>query len=133
MRKEKILVALQFFNYKFPQNLVFKALLLKPCFNLVISIIFKVNMHKTDLIKAIANDSGLSQKDSGLALDSFLKVVTKSLKKGDSVALIGFGTFKVVKREARKGRNPKTGKEMQIKASKAIRFSVGKSLKDSVQ
>jgi len=90
-------------------------------------------MHKTDLIKAIAADSGLSQKDSGLALDSFLKAVTNALKEGDSVALIGFGTFKVVKRDARKGRNPKTGKEMQIEASKAIRFSVGKSLKDSIQ
>jgi len=90
-------------------------------------------MHKTDLIKEIANHTGLSQKDSGAALEAFLKTVIKALKKGDTVTLIGFGTFKVVKTAARKGRNPQTGKEITIKASKRPKFSAGKALKDSVK
>ena len=89
-------------------------------------------MHKTDLIKEIAASTGLSQKDSGNALDAALKVITKALKKKDSVTLIGFGTFKTVKTAARKGRNPQTGKEIQIKASNRIKFTAGKALKDSV-
>ena len=90
-------------------------------------------MHKTDLIKEIANQTGLSQKDAAAALEAFLKTVTKSLKKGDTVTLIGFGTFKVVKTAPRKGRNPQTGKEIQIKSSKRVKFSAGKALKDSVK
>ena len=90
-------------------------------------------MHKTDLIKEIANATGLSQKDSGSALDAALKVITKALKKKDSVTLIGFGTFKTVKTAARKGRNPQTGKEIQIKASTRVKFSAGKALKDAVK
>lgn len=90
-------------------------------------------MHKTDLIKDIAKQTGLSQKDSGAALEAFLKTTTKALKKGNSVTLIGFGTFKVVKTAARKGRNPQTGKEIQIKASKRAKFVPGKALKDSVK
>lgn len=90
-------------------------------------------MHKTDLIKAIANDTGLSQKDSGAALEALLKAATKALKKGDSVTLIGFGTFKVIKTAARKGRNPQTGKEITIKAGKRVKFTAGKALKDSVK
>ena len=90
-------------------------------------------MHKTDLIKEIANHTGLSQKDAGSALEAFLKTVGKALKKGDAVTLIGFGTFKVVKTSARKGRNPQTGKEITIKASKRVKFSAGKALKDSVK
>ena len=90
-------------------------------------------MHKTDLIKEIANTSGLSQKDAGNALDAALKAITKALKKKDSVTLIGFGTFKTVKTAARKGRNPQTGKEIQIKASNRVKFSAGKALKDSVK
>lgn len=89
-------------------------------------------MHKTDLTKEIANITGLSQKDSGAALDAALKAITKSLKKKEAVTLIGFGTFKVVRTSARKGRNPQTGKEIQIKASNRVKFSVGKALKDSV-
>ncbi|MES2676878.1 MAG: HU family DNA-binding protein [Pseudomonadota bacterium] len=90
-------------------------------------------MHKTDLIKEIANAAGLSQKDAGNALDSALKIITKALKKKDSVTLIGFGTFKTVKTAARKGRNPQTGKEIQIKASNRVKFSAGKALKDAVK
>ncbi len=90
-------------------------------------------MHKTDLIKEIANQTGLSQKDAAGALEAFLKATTKALKKGDVVTLIGFGTFKVVKTAARKGRNPQTGKEIQIKASKRAKFTAGKALKDAVK
>ena len=90
-------------------------------------------MHKTQLIKEIATHASLSKKDASNALESFLKVVVKSLKKGESVTLIGFGTFKVVKTAARKGRNPQTGKEITIKPSKRVKFSAGKSLKDSVK
>ena len=90
-------------------------------------------MHKTDLIKEIANQTGLSQKDASGAVEAFLKATTKALKKGDVVTLIGFGTFKVVKTAARKGRNPQTGKEIQIKASKRVKFAAGKALKDSVK
>ncbi len=90
-------------------------------------------MHKTDLIKAIANEAGLSQKDAGASLEAFLTAVKKALKKGDVVTLIGFGSFKVVKTSARKGRNPQTGKEITIKAGKRVKFSAGKALKDSVK
>lgn len=90
-------------------------------------------MHKTDLVKSIATQTGLSQKDSAAAVEAILVAITKALKKGDSVTLIGFGTFKVVKTAARKGRNPQTGKEIQIKASKRVKFSAGKALKDSVK
>ncbi|MFT5703618.1 MAG: DNA-binding protein HU-beta [Rickettsiales bacterium] len=90
-------------------------------------------MHKTDLIKEIAIAAGLSQKDAGNALDSALKIITKTLKKKESVTLIGFGTFKTVKTAARKGRNPQTGKEIQIKASNRTKFTAGKALKDAVK
>lgn len=90
-------------------------------------------MHKTDLIKEIANDTGLSQKDSSAALEAFLAATNKALKKGDSVTLIGFGTFKVKKTAARKGRNPQTGQVIDIKASNRVSFSAGKALKDSVK
>lgn len=90
-------------------------------------------MHKTDLIKEIAKQTGLSQKDAGAALEAFLGTTTKALKKGDTITLIGFGTFKVIKTAARKGRNPQTGKEIQIKASKRVKFTAGKALKDSVK
>ncbi len=89
-------------------------------------------MHKTDLINEIANIAGLSKKDSAAALDAALKAITKALKKKDPVTLIGFGTFKTARTAARKGRNPQTGKEIQIKASNRVKFSVGKALKDAV-
>jgi DNA-binding protein HU-beta len=89
-------------------------------------------MHKTDLVNEIAKVTGLSKKDSGAALEAALVSITKALKKKDSVTLIGFGTFKTVKTAARKGRNPQTGKEIQIKASTRVKFSVGKALKDAV-
>ena len=87
-------------------------------------------MHKTDLIKEIANNADLSQKDAGSALDAFIKVVTKALKKGDTVALIGFGTFSKARRAARIGVNPSTGERIKIKAKTLPKFRPGKAWKE---
>jgi DNA-binding protein HU-beta len=89
-------------------------------------------MNKTQLIEAIAADSGLSKADSGRALESFVQTVGKSLKKGDEVAITGFGKFSVVKRAARQGVNPRTGEKVKIKASKAPKFTPGAGLKQTV-
>ncbi|MCR4851713.1 MAG: HU family DNA-binding protein [Lachnospiraceae bacterium] len=87
-------------------------------------------MNKTELVEAMAKQAGLSKKDSEKALKAFTDTVAKALKKGDKVQLVGFGTFEVTKRAARTGRNPQTGAEMKIKASKAPKFKAGKALKD---
>lgn len=89
-------------------------------------------MNKTQLIEAIAASAQLTKTEAARALDGFTNAVTNSLKAGDSVALIGFGTFSVKERAARKGRNPKTGEEIAIAASKAPEFKAGKGLKDAV-
>ena len=89
-------------------------------------------MNKSELINAVADESGLSKADAGRALDAVVSSVTEALKGGDSVALIGFGTFSVKDRAARTGRNPQTGEAIQIKASKVPSFIAGKSLKDAV-
>lgn len=89
-------------------------------------------MNKTDLVNAIAAKSGLNKKNSEAALNAFVGAVEESLKKGDKVVLVGFGTFEVRKRAARKGRNPQTKKEITIPASKAPVFKAGKGLKDIV-
>ena len=89
-------------------------------------------MNKTELVDAIAKQAGLSKKDSEAAVKAFTDVVGKALKKGDKIQLVGFGTFEVSKRPARTGRNPQTGAEMKIKASKAPKFKAGKALKDLV-
>jgi DNA-binding protein HU-beta len=89
-------------------------------------------MNKQDLIDAIAKASGLSKAAAGRALDATTASVTKSLKKGDSVTLVGFGTFKVSKRAARNGRNPRTGAAIKIAARKAPVFTAGKALKDAL-
>ena len=89
-------------------------------------------MNKTELVAAIADATNLSKKDSEAAVKAFTDVITKALKKGDKVQLVGFGTFEVVKRAAREGRNPQTGSVMKIKASKAPKFKAGKALKDIV-
>ena len=89
-------------------------------------------MNKTEIVAAIANDAELSKKDAEKALEAFTKVVTDSLKKGDKVQLVGFGTFEVSERAAREGRNPHTGETMKIAASKAPKFKPGKALKDAV-
>jgi len=90
-------------------------------------------MNKADLIDAIAGDAGLSKADAGKALDAALANITKALAGGDSVSLIGFGTYSVSQKEARTGRNPQTGQPIQIPARKAVKFTVGKALKDAVQ
>ncbi|MCR5425335.1 MAG: HU family DNA-binding protein [Lachnospiraceae bacterium] len=89
-------------------------------------------MNKTELVAAIAEEAGITKKDAEKAVKAFTDVVAKSLKKGDKVQLVGFGTFEVVKRAAREGRNPQTGKTMKIKASKAPKFKAGKALKDAL-
>ena len=89
-------------------------------------------MTKTELIKAVAETAALTNKDADAAVNSFLNVVKDELVKGEKVQLIGFGTFEVAERPARKGRNPQTGEEVKIKASKAPRFKAGKALKDAV-
>jgi DNA-binding protein HU-beta len=89
-------------------------------------------MNKTELIEAIAKESKLSKKDSKSALDALMKATKKSLKKGDRVALVGFGSFSVAKRAARTGRNPQTGKPINIKAKKVVRFKAGSELAGAV-
>ncbi len=89
-------------------------------------------MNKTELVAAIAEKASLSKKDSEKALKAFIDVVSDELKKGEKVQLVGFGTFEVIERAAREGRNPLTGEKMQIKASKAPKFKAGKALKDAV-
>ena len=89
-------------------------------------------MNKSELIDAIAGKSGLTKADAGRALDGFIQSVEEALKNGDSVALVGFGTFEVKDRAERKGRNPQTGEEITLKAAKIPSFKAGKSLKDIV-
>ena len=89
-------------------------------------------MNKTELVAAIAAKTELSKKASEQALNAFIDSVTEELKAGKKVQLIGFGTFEVAKRAARKGRNPQTKKEITIKASNAPKFKAGKALKDAV-
>ncbi len=89
-------------------------------------------MNKTDLVNAISSKSGLNKKNSEAALNALIGTVQETLKKGDKVVLVGFGTFEVRERAARKGRNPQTKEEITIPASKAPVFKAGKGLKDIV-
>jgi DNA-binding protein HU-beta len=89
-------------------------------------------MNKTELIDAISKEAGLTKAEAGKALDTMTSSITAALKGGDSVSLIGFGTFKVSQRAARIGRNPQTGKELKIAARKAPAFTAGKALKDAL-
>jgi len=89
-------------------------------------------MNKSELIDAIAASANLTKADAGRAIDATTAAITKALKKGESVTLVGFGTFKVTQRAARTGRNPRTGAELKIAARKAPGFSAGKTLKDAV-
>jgi len=85
-------------------------------------------MNKAELIAQIADEAGITKTQANTALDSFVDTVTKTLKKGDKVTLVGFGTFSVSKRAARNGRNPQTGEVIKIKARKVARFKAGKEL-----
>ena len=85
-------------------------------------------MNKAELISKVADDAGVTKAQANAALDSFVDAVTKTLKKGDKVTLVGFGTFSVSKRAARNGRNPQTGAVIKIKAKKVAKFKAGKEL-----
>jgi DNA-binding protein HU-beta len=89
-------------------------------------------MNKTELVAAIAQETGLTKKDSELAVKAFIDVVSEELKKENKVQLVGFGTFEISQRAAREGRNPQTGDAMAIQASKTPKFKAGKALKDLV-
>jgi DNA-binding protein HU-beta len=88
--------------------------------------------NKSDLIEAIAKTADISKAAAGRALDATIESIKKSLKKGELVSLVGFGTFYVGKRAARTGRNPRTGAAIKIKAAKVPKFRAGKGLKDAV-
>ena len=89
-------------------------------------------MNKTELVAAMAEKAGLSKKDAEAALKAFTETVAEELKKGEKIALVGFGTFEVSERAAREGRNPQTGAPMKIAASNAPKFKAGKALKDAI-
>lgn len=89
-------------------------------------------MKKTEFIEAVAKEADLTKTDAAAAVDAVINVIEKSLKKGDQVTLTGFGSFLVRKREARTGRNPRTGETIKIKASKVPAFKAGKGLKDAL-
>lgn len=89
-------------------------------------------MNKSQLVDAVAEDTGFTKADAGIAVESVIDTVTRTLKRGDDVNITGFGKFSVVKRAARQGVNPRTGERVKIKASKAPKFSAGASLKQAV-
>nr|WP_011264495.1 HU family DNA-binding protein [Leptospirillum ferrooxidans]AAX36038.1 ORF98 [Leptospirillum ferrooxidans] len=89
-------------------------------------------MNKTELVESVSDSSHLSKKDVQAVLDGFLATIGDSLKKGEKVALVGFGTFETVKKEARTGRNPRTGEALEIPARTVPKFSAGKSLREAI-
>ena len=89
-------------------------------------------MNKAELIAKLAEDAGVTKTQANAALDSFVEAVTKTLKGGGKVTLVGFGTFSVSKRAARVGRNPQTGAAIKIKAKKVARFKAGKDLSERI-
>ena len=89
-------------------------------------------MNKSEFVSTIADKADLSKADAGRALEIIITTIKKELKKGNNVTLVGFGTFEVRKRKARTGRNPRTGEEIKIKASKVPAFKPGKGFKDDI-
>ena len=89
-------------------------------------------MNKSELIERMANQAGISKAAAGTALDAATEAIKGTLKKGGAVTLVGFGSFTVTKRAARTGRNPRTGDPVEIKASKAPKFTAGKAFKDAL-
>lgn len=89
-------------------------------------------MNKKELVAKLAEDAGTTQKDAEAVLNSFMDTVGEALAKGDKISLVGFGTFETSERSARKGRNPQTGKEIDIPAKTLPKFKAGKTLKDKV-
>ncbi|MCX6292545.1 MAG: HU family DNA-binding protein [Bacteroidetes bacterium] len=90
-------------------------------------------MNKGELVDAMASEAKITKADASRALEAFMNATTKSLKKGDRVALVGFGTFSVAKRAARNGRNPQTGKPIKIAAKKVAKFKAGAELASKVR
>lgn len=90
-------------------------------------------MNKAELIAKLADDAGLTKTQANATLDSFISAITKTLKGGGKVTLVGFGTFSVTKRAARTGRNPRTGKEIKIAAKKVVKFKAGADLSSKVK
>ena len=89
-------------------------------------------MNKAELIDAMATESGLSKVDAKKALDGFVGAITKTLKSGDKISLVGFGSFSVAERAARIGRNPRTKEEIKIAAKKVVKFKAGSDLSETV-
>lgn len=89
-------------------------------------------MNKSELVDEMANEANLTKADAKRALDAFINATSKALKKDDKIALVGFGTFSISKRSARKGRNPQTGKEINIAAKNVVKFKAGSELSGSV-
>ncbi|KAB1064332.1 HU family DNA-binding protein [Salibacter halophilus] len=89
-------------------------------------------MNKAELIDSISEGAGITKADAKKALDAFIDTTTKTLKKGDRLSLVGFGSFSISERSARTGRNPQTGKEIQIPAKNVVKFKAGAELADSV-
>jgi DNA-binding protein HU-beta len=90
-------------------------------------------MTKAELIAFMADEAGITKAAAGAALQAYMDAVTKELKKNGKLGLVGFGTFAVVKRKAREGRNPQTGKTIKIPAKKVVKFKAGKGLSDKVK
>lgn len=89
-------------------------------------------MNKAEIVEAVAKSAGISKSASERAVDSTLDAIKSALKRGQTVTLVGFGTFRVGRRAARVGRNPRTGEEIRIKAARVPKFSAGKALKDAL-
>ena len=90
-------------------------------------------MNKQELISKIAEDTGITKTSAAAAVDSFFAGITRSLKKGQPITFVGFGTFKTAQRKARTARNPQTGAPIKIKARRVVRFTAGKALKNTVK
>jgi len=90
-------------------------------------------MNKAELIEEVSGKTGLTKKETGNVVDAVTEVITTTLKKGEKVTLVGFGTFHVMKRKAREGRNPQTGEKLEIPAKKVAKFRVGKNLREAVR
>ena len=111
----------------------FKTSLLLRSYSFNISLLYGgIKMNKTELIAAVAEKSNLTKKDAEKAINAALATIEEALKASEKVSLVGFGTFEVVKRAARKGINPRTKESIKIKASKAPKFKAGKALKDAI-
>jgi len=90
-------------------------------------------MNKAELVEEVANQTGLTKKTSREAVDAVISVITDSLGREEKVTLVGFGTFQVMERKARTGRNPRTGKKLEIPAKKVAKFKAGKNLREAVR